>query len=311
MMNAPLLFTVSTEQFNQRLDNFLLTRLKGLPKSCLYRLLRQGKIRVNQKRKQPSYRLQMGDCIKLPHLQLSTPNVNPPKPGIALQNQIRESILFEDKNLLILNKPQGLAVHGGSGIHLGLIETLRQLYPPHTFLELAHRLDRETSGCLIVVKKSSILKEVHQLFRAGVIQKTYFMLVKGHWPEHLHEINAPLKKNQLRSGERMVVVHQEGKQSLTQFKLSQQFQETSLVEVTLHTGRTHQIRVHASYAKHPIVGDDKYGDKQFNQMMKKKGIHSLFLHAHALAFHLPSTGQDIAVKAPIPLKLKDTLNTLA
>lgn len=301
-MPAPLGFTITTDHLNQRLDNFLLTRLKGLPKSCLYRLLRQGKIRVNKKRKQPSYRLQVEDSIKLPALSLNTP-ATPPKPTLSLQQLLQKSILFENKNLLIINKPQGLAVHGGSNIQLGLIESLRQLYPPSIHLELAHRLDRETSGCLLIAKKPSILKELHQLFREGKIKKHYLLLVKGHWPAELKKISVPLKKNQLKSGERMVTVHPEGKSTLTQFRVHQHLPETTWVEAILHTGRTHQIRVHTAHVKHPIIGDEKYGDKLINKLFREKGYKHLCLHAHQLKFTLASTGETIQVEAPLPASL--------
>lgn len=307
MNTAPHLFTVDSVYANQRLDNFLLARLKGVPKSCLYRLLRQGKIRVNKKRQKPSYRIQGEDNIRLPRLSICEAETTLIKPSFSLRKQLLNAILFENDAFFIMNKPDGLAVHGGSGITLGLIESLRQIYPTLPHLELVHRLDRETSGCLLVAKKPSILKKLHALFREKKIKKTYLMLTKGHWPNQLTKIDMPLQKNQLQSGERMVQIHSEGQSALTQFIVHKHFKETSLVEATPRTGRTHQIRVHAQYVEHPIVGDEKYGDKSFNQLIRVQGLKRLFLHAHALRFTDPHTGEVVHVKAPLPPELETIL----
>jgi len=300
-------FIVVPEQANQRLDNFLLTRLKGLPKSCLYRLLRQGKIRVNQKRSKPAYRLQINDSVKVPSLKL-TPPLQIQQPSLSLQTLLEKSILFEDSNLIVINKPYGIAVHGGSGINLGVIEAMRQLRPTQRYLELAHRLDKDTSGCLLIAKKPAFLRHLHALLReSNHIEKTYLTLVAGHWPSTLQSVNLPLRKNQLSSGERIVKIDQNGKSSLTKFRVLEYFQHSTLLEAQLCTGRTHQIRVHTQQALHPIAGDEKYGNKLFNQSLRKLGLKRLFLHAHQVRFALPVTNQPICVQAALPYDLQAVL----
>lgn len=293
----------------QRIDNYLITRLKGLPKSHLYRVLRKGEVRVNKKRIKPDYRLQTGDVLRIPPLRLGVKN-EPTKPSLNAQQLLASHILHEDKNLLIIDKPSGMAVHGGSGVSLGVIEILRYSRPQEKFLELAHRLDRDTSGCLLLSKKANILKELHALLREGKVEKKYWLLVKGYWPKHLKQVDAPLQKYQLRSGERMVNVDPQGKSALTLFRVLQRFENSTLLEATLETGRTHQIRVHALHAGHPIVGDDKYGDKEFNKEMRSHGCKRLFLHAVSVNFILPSLQQRVAVKAEMPLDLTACLENL-
>ncbi len=295
--------TVAADHSGQRLDNYLLTRLKGLPKSRLYRIIRKGELRVNKKRVKPDYRLQEGDIIRVPPLRLAIPSQK-------LSVLIEKAIIFEDKNFLAINKPSGIAVHGGSGIQLGVIEALRALRPQQKYLELVHRLDRDTSGCLLVAKKSGILKEFHELLRTGAIKKIYLALVEGHWPKSLKKIDAPLNKNQLQSGERIVRVNTEGKNCLTQFHPIHYFADTTLVEAMPITGRTHQIRVHAQYATHPIIGDEKYGNKVTNKKMREFGCKRLFLHASQLIFTLPSLEQNFTLKAELPDELKFCLNQL-
>lgn len=302
---------VDENQVGQRIDNFLFTRLKGLPKSRLYRVLRKGEVRVNKKRIKPEYRLQLGDVVRIPPLRLSEPSsVNAAIPPANTQQMLTERVLYEDKNLLVINKPAGMAVHGGSGINFGVIEIMRHARPKEKFLELAHRLDRDTSGCLLLVKKSSVLKEVHALLREGEMDKVYLALVKGYWPKDLKVIDAPLKKYELQSGERMVSVDQEGKTAVTEFRVIERFENATLVEAKLQTGRTHQIRVHAAHAGHPIAGDDKYGDKEFNKAMRAQGCKRLFLHAAALGFELISTDQTVNVKAELETDLKKCLQAL-
>ncbi|MES2141643.1 MAG: 23S rRNA pseudouridine(955/2504/2580) synthase RluC [Pseudomonadota bacterium] len=301
--------TATIDSIGQRLDNYLLSRLKGLPKSRLYRIIRKGEVRVNKKRVKPDYRLQEGDIIRVPPLKLSPPTETK-TPNEKLASLLEKAIIFEDKNFLALNKPSGLAVHGGSGIQLGVIETLRAIRPQQKYLELVHRLDRDTSGCLLIAKKSSILKELHELLRSGAIKKTYLALVVGHWPKSLQKIDVPLYKNQLQSGERIVQVHQAGKICLTEFRPIDYFSDTTLVEAMPITGRTHQIRVHAQYAKHPIIGDEKYGDKLANKKLKALGCRRLFLHASQLNFILASTEQTFALKAELPYELKCLLKQL-
>lgn len=303
--------TVAADQVGQRLDNYLLSRLKGLPKSRLYRIIRKGEVRVNKKRVKPDYRLEIDDVIRIPPLRLAVPNAEI-SPSEKLTALFEKSIIFEDKNILAINKPSGIAVHGGSGIQLGVIETLRALRPKQKFLELVHRLDRDTSGCLLIAKKSSILKELHELLRTGGgIKKTYLALVVGHWPLSLKKIDVPLHKNQLQSGERIVRVHTEGKNCLTEFHPIQSFANATLIEAIPITGRTHQIRVHAQYAKHPIIGDEKYGDKLANKQMRELGCKRLFLHASELEFYLPSIEQRFQLKAALPNDLNHCLKQLS
>ncbi|MDX2164598.1 MAG: RluA family pseudouridine synthase, partial [Gammaproteobacteria bacterium] len=237
----------------QRLDNFLHTRYKELPKSRLYRIIRKGEVRVNKKRVDPDYRIQPNDLIRMPPLKDAVRVKNlPSKISHEMSDLLNSRILYEDKQLLVLNKPSGLAVHGGSGVKAGVIELLRMMRPHDKYLELAHRIDRETSGCLLIAKKPSILKIIHELFREAKAKKKYVLLVKGQWPLKLTKINEPL----------------EGKISITTFKVIKKFEKTTLLEAFPETGRMHQIRLHAMHAGHPLVGDDKYGDKDFNDFMR-------------------------------------------
>lgn len=302
-------FTVTNDASGQRLDNFLVSRLKGLPKSRLYRIIRKGELRINKKRVKPDYRLQEGDIIRIPPLRLPAP-IEKKILNAKLAELLEKSIIFEDKYFIVLNKPSGMAVHGGSGIHLGIIEAIRLLRPQLKFLELVHRLDRDTSGCLLIAKKSSILKELHELLRSGQIKKTYIALVAGHWPKSLHKIDAPLYKNQLQSGERIVLVQKEGKISLTEFSVQQYYTESTLIAAMPITGRTHQIRVHTQFAQHPIIGDEKYGEKEMNKKMRQLGCKRLFLHASQLEFTLGSTGKTIKLAAKLPEDLNQILTNL-
>ncbi|WP_339050044.1 23S rRNA pseudouridine(955/2504/2580) synthase RluC [Rickettsiella endosymbiont of Xylota segnis] len=301
--------TVTNDHSGQRLDNFLMSRLKGLPKSRLYRIIRKGELRINKKRVKPDYRLQEGDIIRIPPLRLA-PRTPKNILNANLAGLLEKAIIFEDKHFLVLNKPSGMAVHGGSGIHLGVIEALRLLRPQLKFLELVHRLDRDTSGCLLLAKKSSILKELHELLRSGQMKKTYIALVAGHWPKSLRKVDAPLYKNQLQSGERIVLVQAEGKSSLTEFSVQHYYVESTLIAVMPITGRTHQIRVHAQFAKHPIIGDEKYGEKEINKKMRQLGCKRLFLHASQLEFTLGSTGKTITLAAKLPEDLNQVLKNL-
>jgi 23S rRNA pseudouridine955/2504/2580 synthase len=310
MSTAPLFLTVDPIYHHQRLDNFLFTRLKGVPKTCVYRFIRQGKIRVNKKRCKPSYSIQGKDIIRLPPLSISDTNSTAQIPSKTLTQELSNAILFENEYFMIINKPYGLAVHGGSGVRLGLIESLRHIYSTAPYLELVHRLDRDTSGCLLIAKKPFILKQLHTLFRNKKIQKTYLMLSKGHWPKHLSCVNQALKKNQLASGERIVKINPEGQPSITRFILRQHFNQASLVEAIPQSGRTHQIRVHAQSVGMPIGGDEKYGDKLFNQSMRQNELKRLFLHASALKFVCPHTQSTIHVMAPLPPALEAVLTRL-
>lgn len=300
--------TVESEQAGQRLDNFLRSRCKDLPKSHLYRIIRKGEVRVNKKRADPDYRLIAGDVVRVPPMRVSVSTPATPKQGTI--NLLQQQILYEDIGLLVVNKPSGMAVHGGSGISLGVIETLRAARPQQKSLELVHRLDRETSGCLLIAKKTSALRSLHDQLRNNAMKKTYLCLVQGTWPANIKKVAAALEKNQLRSGERMVNVSENGKKALTEFQIIQRFAQVTLLEARPHTGRTHQIRVHAVHAGHPIVGDDKYGDKDFNKLMRAYGCNRLFLHASALQFVLPDSGETISVKAELPADLEKCLQRL-
>jgi 23S rRNA pseudouridine955/2504/2580 synthase len=301
--------TIDEGHDGQRIDNFLLSQLKGVPKSRIYRILRKGEVRVNKKRIKPEYRLQQGDCVRIPPIRVSGVT-EVPKVSQGAINSLEEAVLYEDKQLLIINKPSGMAVHGGSGVSLGVIEMLRQMRPEARFLELVHRLDRDTSGCLMIAKKRSMLRSLHTLLREGGIDKSYYALLKGRWQGGSKRVDVPLKKNQLKSGERVVRVDSEGKEALTTFYPEQIFDRATLVRVDLGTGRTHQIRVHAQYLKKPIAGDDKYGDEAFNQEMKTLGLKRLFLHAEELRFLHPVTESTLAVRAPLGDDLTKILEKL-
>ena len=304
-------YKIDERNAGQRIDNFLMTYLKSLPKSHLYRIIRKGEVRVNKKRIKPDYKLQSQDIVRIPPLKYEAEApLKVQAPPRYLIEKIQNSILYEDKNILVFNKPSGLAVHGGSNLSFGLIETLRHIYPQERCLELVHRLDRDTSGCILVARKLSALKELHHLLRLGAVEKTYLALVKGYWPKHIHIVDVPLRKNHLQSGERIVNVHQEGKEALTEFKVLKRYSEATLVEAKPKTGRTHQIRVHAQYAGHAIVGDDKYMDRVFNKKMQDLGCKRLFLHAYRLEFALESTGEKFSFQAELPQELTNFLGEL-
>jgi 23S rRNA pseudouridine955/2504/2580 synthase len=299
---------VGEESSGQRIDNFLLKELKGVPKSRVYRILRKGEVRVNKGRIKPEYRLKIGDKVRIPPVRVSEKPA-PANPGQRLQRLLEQGILYEDKALLVLNKPSGLAVHGGSGVSFGVIEALRAMRPEARFLELAHRLDRDTSGCLVIAKKRSALRAFQQLLREDGMEKVYLALVKGRWQGGKRRIEAPLRKNTLRSGERVVRVSEDGKASLSIFTPETIYKDCSLMRVKLVTGRTHQVRVHAQYSGHPIAGDDKYGDAVFNREMAGFGLKRLFLHARELRFTLPEYAT-IHVEAPLDENLQQILNKL-
>ncbi|HEY9147971.1 MAG TPA: 23S rRNA pseudouridine(955/2504/2580) synthase RluC [Gammaproteobacteria bacterium] len=300
--------TVGEDSGGQRIDNFLLKHLKGVPKSRIYRILRKGEVRVNKGRIKPEYRLKIGDIVRIPPIRVSD-RPAPAAPGERIQTLLQQSVLYEDKALLILNKPSGLAVHGGSGVSFGVIEALRAMRPEAHFLELAHRLDRDTSGCLVIAKKRSALRAFQQLLRDDGMEKVYLALVKGRWEGGKRGIDAPLRKNTLRSGERMVKVSEDGKPSLSIFTPETIYKDCSLMRVKLVTGRTHQVRVHAQHSGHPIAGDDKYGDADFNRQMAERGLKRLFLHARELRFTLPES-TTIHVEAPLDEQLQAILHKL-
>ncbi len=311
MEKSPVQYiSVSADTAGQRIDNFLITYLKNIPKTHIYRILRKGEVRVNKKRAKPSYKLQEGDQIRVPPLQKGPEQIPPPKPGNQLMRCLASRILYEDKGLLIINKPSGIPVHGGSRVKLGVVEALRCMYPALTQLELVHRLDADTSGCLVLAKKRSVMREIHDLLRARKVEKIYWTLTKGRWKESELKVDVPLLKNQLTSGERIVRVNAEGKPSVTHFRTLKEFEKTSLMEVSLETGRTHQIRVHAKHRGHPVLGDEKYGDKELNKQLREKGLTRLFLHAYLIHFTLPSTGQEVKVSAPLDEELEACLKKL-
>lgn len=301
--------TIAPDFAEQRIDNFLVTRLKGVPKAHIYRILRKGEVRVNKKRIKQTYRLQAGDQVRIPPLHLDDDNTVV-TPSEQLMAFLATRILYEDNNLLIMNKPSGIPVHGGSGVKLGMVEALRAMYPKLTQLELVHRLDRDTSGCLILAKKRSVLRELHELLREGHVRKIYKTLTKGHWKPSALRVEASLRKNNLSSGERIVRVNDEGKPSVTIFKSLIRYQYATLMEALLETGRTHQIRVHAQFRGHQVAGDEKYGDKEFNKRMRQLGLKRLFLHAYLIEFTLPSTGQHIQITAPLDDDLQACLKAL-
>ena len=307
------IINVDDDQAGQRIDNFLLASLKGVPKSRIYRMLRKGEVRVNKGRIKASYRLQGGDAVRIPPVRVSEASA-PVNPGAGVLKRIAEAIIAEEKGFLLLNKPSGIAVHGGSGLQYGVIEALRILRPDAPYLELVHRLDRDTSGCLLIATRRSVLRELHRLLRENDIDKRYLALVKGKWQGGERRVDAPLLKNTLRSGERVVTVNSEGKSAVSIFRPVSIFADASLVEVKLLTGRTHQIRVHAASIGHPIAGDEKYGDAEFNRQMKEFGVRRLFLHARSLAFSLAKPDEHIPAyqfTAPLGEELEDVLNRLS
>jgi len=295
----------------QRLDNFLLRELAGVPKSRVYRLLRRGEVRVNGKRKGPEYRLAAADEVRLPPVRLESPGGSEPRrPPSPLQATVRAAILHEDARLLVLDKPAGLAVHGGSGLAFGVIEALRALRPEEP-LELAHRLDRDTSGCLLVARTRPALRMLHALMREGAVEKHYAALVAGRWRLGRKTIDAPVLTRQRQGGERVVRVHAAGKLAISEFVPRETFGElATLMDVAIRTGRTHQIRVHASFAGHPVAGDDKYGERAANAALASLGLRRMFLHAASVAFTWPDTGARFRAAAPLPPDLAALLTTL-
>jgi 23S rRNA pseudouridine955/2504/2580 synthase len=292
----------------QRLDNFLLGRLKGVPKSHVYRLLRKGEVRVNKGRAKPDYRLEAGDVVRLPPVRRPEPGV-PSAHGRSAGLRLEEHILHEDGRLIVLDKPSGIAVHGGSGLSHGVIEALRAARPDAPYLELVHRLDRETSGCLLIAKRRSMLRSLHELLREGRVEKRYLALVKGRWDLGQVRLEDRLRKT-TRGGERVVTVDDDGKTAASIFRPVEIGSAASLLEVRIMTGRTHQIRVQAAEAGHPLAGDERYGDREFNRRMKALGVERLFLHAASVAWEDPSSGEWQLYSAPLPADLREVLTRL-
>ncbi len=299
--------TITSEQHGQRLDNFLFSRLKSVPKSLIYKTIRSGNVRVNKGRVKPNYRLQADDVVRVPPFRVSERAEH--KPSSQLLELLKEQVIYEDEHFIGLDKPYGLAVHAGSGVAVGVIEAMRVLYSQLPGLQLVHRLDRETSGCLLLAKDRQSLLAAQQAFISGTVTKRYFALTQDHWAQRVTVIDQPLTKHRPSSGEHLVEVDEAGKQSLTEFHVLRTYPMADLVEVSLYTGRTHQIRVHAQQAGHALAGDPKYGVKSFNQLMKKFDLSRLFLHAAQLELELVSGGR-LVIKATLATELQQVLDNL-
>jgi 23S rRNA pseudouridine955/2504/2580 synthase len=301
---------VSLDYAGQRLDNFLMSRMKGVPKSMVYRVIRKGEVRVNKGRSKPEYKLKAGDLVRIPPVRVKEEAKIENVPD-KLAHDIESAILFEDDYLIAVNKPRGMAVHGGSGISLGLIEALRVIRPDSKRLELVHRLDRDTSGVILVAKKRSVLVALHAMLqKKSGIQKRYWALVYGGWPKHMSEVTAPLLKNELQSGERIVRVSQQGKPCHTRYSLERRFDGYTLLNAEPVTGRTHQIRVHCQFAGHSIVGDEKYATDDELKQAKIAGAKRLFLHAKSLRFIHPQTNEKLTIEAPLDSVYESFLKSL-
>lgn len=303
--------TIGEDHLGQRIDNFLITHLKGVPKSAVYKILRKGEVRVNKKRIKPVYKLQLNDVVRIPPIKVAEKEEFVPK-KLDKVKQLEDAILFEDKYLMVINKPSGMAVHGGSGLSYGLIEALRVLRPEERSLELVHRLDRDTSGCLLISKRRSVLTDLHKQLREKAMEKNYWALVDGQWDSKTKNVTEGLRKNTLKSGERVVRVdNTEGKPSHTRFRVLERYAECSLVQASPVTGRTHQIRVHTQCKGHPIACDDKYGVAEFDQYVNKlTGLNRLFLHAHDLRFMHPKNETTMHVEAPLDNALQNCIKKL-
>jgi len=316
--------SVTTREINEdvaggRVDNFLMSILKGVPKSMVYRIIRKGEVRVNKKRIKPEYKLQCGDIVRIPPVRVSQAPVIAPSAKLTNVQKLGQSILFENEGVIVINKPARMSVHGGSGVDYGVIEALRALRPEARYLELAHRLDRETSGCLIIAKKRSALRKLHEQFREKTMHKQYLALVSGKFPNKIKLVNAPLVKNVLSSGERFVKVDpNNGKPSITDFNIRQvingvnnQQDVVTLIECAPRTGRTHQIRVHLQYKGYPILGDDKYGIRENDEYYAKTyGLERMFLHAEKITFVDPIEGKEMTVVAPLTEELSNVLKNI-
>lgn len=302
--------SINEAQQGQRIDNFLLGRLKGVPRSHVYRLLRTGQVRINGRRSRPKQRLCAGDEVRIPPWRGPVTDAVT-RPPDALMARVTEAILYEDADLLVLNKPAGLAVHAGSGVRHGLIEALRCARGGDENLELAHRLDRDTSGCLLVARHRAMLLELHRLLRAGGVEKRYLALLLGRWSNGERVVDAPLARDRVRSGERMVEVSEDGgRRARSRFRPLACGERASLVEVALETGRTHQIRVHAAHVGHPVAGDPKYGDRVFNRTLRADGLRRMFLHAAQVSLPLEHARCPLQVSAPLPDDLAAVLERL-
>ncbi|WP_114633809.1 23S rRNA pseudouridine(955/2504/2580) synthase RluC [Vibrio splendidus] len=299
---------IDEDMAGQRIDNFLRNQLKNIPKSMIYRIVRKGEVRVNKKRIKAEYKLKAGDLVRIPPVTIEEKTEeNVPSTKLNKVSELEQCIIYEDEHMLILNKPSGTAVHGGSGLKFGAIEALRALRPDARFLELVHRIDRDTSGILLVAKKRSALRHLQAQFREKTVQKYYFALVMGEWKNSCKVVNAPLLKNEVNS---IVRVNPNGKASETRFKILEKFQDATLVQASPITGRTHQIRVHAQYTGHPIAWDDRYGDRRFDAYTGKVGLNRLFLHAANIKFTHPGSEEKMDISAPMEKRLERALTGL-
>ncbi|HEY5715070.1 MAG TPA: 23S rRNA pseudouridine(955/2504/2580) synthase RluC [Psychromonas sp.] len=297
---------ITQENAQQRIDNYLRLHLKGVPKSMIYRIVRKGEVRVNKKRIKPEYKLQTGDVVRIPPVRVAKDNVLP-SPKLDKIANLEALIVYEDDGLIILNKPSGLAVHGGSGLDFGAIEGLRALRPEARFLELVHRLDKATSGCLLIAKKRSMLRALHEQLRNKTMNKQYHALVKGAWDKKWRTVNEPLLKN---AQDSVVKVSESGKASETRFKILQRYRGATLLEASPVTGRTHQIRVHTACRGHNIACDERYGNEEFTREMQALGLNRLFLHAAHITFFHPVLEKQMTVSAPLCPKLSSLLEKL-
>jgi 23S rRNA pseudouridine955/2504/2580 synthase len=300
---------VGEEGDGQRVDNYLTRLLKGVPKSHVYRILRSGEVRVNSGRVGPDHRLKPGDRLRVPPIKTAKPAAT--RPTAAAPSRLGAHILHEDESLLVLDKPAGLAVHGGSGVSTGVIEQLRRERPESRFLELVHRLDRDTSGVLMLAKKRSALLDLHRQLREGQAQKLYLALAKGRWTDAKRNVKLGLYKYLLPSGERRVRVQEDGQAAHTIFRLKRAWADWTLVEAELKTGRTHQIRVHLAHIGHPIAGDDKYGDFELNKRIAADGLKRMFLHACKLTIRHPVSAEPVTFEAALPAELSAFLERLS
>ncbi len=301
------LVTVGDEFAGQRVDNFLMRELKGVPRTLIYRIIRKGEVRVNRSRVQPSQKLCSGDLVRIPPVRAATPGAPPTE---SRAKRVLEHVLFEDDRLMVIDKPSGMASHGGSGINHGVIELMRAARPDLQYLELVHRLDRDTSGCMMLAKRRSALRALHEQLREGKVEKHYLALVRGHWDYGTRKVEYPLATHTRQGGERHVTVDESGKYALSIFRPVETSRVASLVEVKIGTGRTHQIRVHAAAMDHPIAGDPRYGDKDWNKELGKMGLKRLFLHATAVTFTHPKSGESVLVNAPLPEDLSSAMERI-
>lgn len=300
-------YTVDEEDAGQRIDNFLVRQLKGVPKSHIYRILRSGEVRINKGRVDASARLNNGDIIRIPPVRTATRE----ETAARAVPPATFPVIYEDEALLVINKPAGVAVHGGSGVSFGVIEQLRKAHPEWRYLELVHRLDRETSGLLMLAKKRSALVKLHALIRDNVPDKRYLALGLGHWPEHQRHVKLPLYKFSTPEGERRVCVREDGISAHTIFRVVNAYSDFTLMEAQLKTGRTHQIRVHMQASGHPIAGDEKYGDFPFNKELARHGLKRMFLHAYKLSLPHPLIAdKKLELEAPLPPELNAFLESL-